>query len=71
MELITKKLGDISLPLAINIVGSNQNHPHVMMITANSIGPIVDVVVRELDFGQVQVLENKSMFVKIKNRSTI
>lgn len=53
MELITKKLGEISLPLAINIVGSNQNHPHVMMITANSIGPIVDVVVRELDFGQV------------------
>lgn len=23
MELITKKLGEISLPLAINIVGSN------------------------------------------------
>lgn len=42
-----------------------------MMITANSIGPIVDVAVRELDFGQVMVLENKSMFVKIKNRSTI
>ena len=53
MTLITKKLGEISLPLAINIIGNSQNNPHIINITANSRGPIVEVDVIQLDFEQV------------------
>lgn len=45
MTLVTKKLREISLPLAIKIVGNSQNNPHMINITANSIGPIVEVAV--------------------------
>jgi hypothetical protein len=43
MTLVTKKLREISLPLAIKIVGNSHNNPHIINITANSIGPIVEV----------------------------
>lgn len=54
--LTTKKLGDIGLPLNINIVGSNNGLPHVINIVACSIGPIVEVGTKELDFKEVDVL---------------
>ena len=53
MSLFTKKLGEITLPLAINIVGNQNNSPHTINIMADSIGPIVEVGVKELDFGNV------------------
>jgi hypothetical protein len=46
VTLITKKLGEITLPLSINIVGNTHNNPHTLNITANSIGPIVEVAVK-------------------------
>lgn len=49
--LTTRKLGDITLPLSINIVGSNNGLPHVINIVASSIGPIVEVGTKDLDFG--------------------
>lgn len=54
--LTTKKLGDITLPLQINIVGSNNGLAHVINIVASSIGPIVEVATKEVDFGGVNVL---------------
>lgn len=43
IKLFTNKLGDITLPLGIIIVGSNNNLPHFINIVASSIGPIVEV----------------------------
>jgi hypothetical protein len=54
--LITKKLGEITLPISINIVGNQSGNPHTINITANSIGPIVELAVKEIDFGNVNVL---------------
>jgi hypothetical protein len=41
------------LPLAFNIEGHSQNNPHILMITANSTGPIVEVSQKEIDFDLV------------------
>lgn len=59
VKLVTNKLGDITLPLGIVIVGSNNNLPYLINIVACSIGPIVEVSnnpQKELDFGPVNVL---------------
>lgn len=56
ITLITKKLGEITLPIAINIVGNQSGNPHTINITANSIGPIVELEKKEIDFGNVNVL---------------
>ena len=71
VSLTTRKLGEITLPLQINIVGSNNGLPHVVNIVAKSIGPIVDVNVKELDFGNVEVLKDFSQKVVITNKSKI
>lgn len=57
----------------IVIVGSNNNLPHLVNIVASSIGPIVDVggSLKELDFGQVDVLKDYSQKITITNRSKI
>jgi hydrocephalus-inducing protein len=54
--LTTKKLGDITLPLSINIIGSNNGLPHILNIIAFSTGPKVDVGSKEVDFKDVNVL---------------
>lgn len=69
--MFTKKLGEITLPLAINIVGNQNNNPHTINIMANSIGPIVEVAVKELDFGNVTVLKDYILKINIKNKSMI
>ena len=56
MTLTTKKLGDITLPLSVNIIGSNNGLPHVINIVASSTGPKVEVGTKELDFKDVNVL---------------
>jgi len=43
VTLITNKLGEITLPLSINIVGSNNGLPHVLNIIALSRGPEVEI----------------------------
>lgn len=43
ITLVTCKLGEITLPLHVNIVGTNNNQPHLLNICANSDGPKVAV----------------------------
>lgn len=69
--LTTKKLGEITLPLSVNIVGSNNGLPHVLNIVATSIGPIVEVGSKELDFKDVNVLQDYSQKITITNKSKI
>ena len=45
--------------------------PNMLTITANSIGPIVSVDKKELDYGNVKVLTDKTEKIKIKNESEI
>ena len=69
--LTTRKLGDITLPLSINIVGSNNGLPHVINIVASSIGPIVEVGMKDLDFGKVDVLKDYSEKIRITTTNKI
>jgi hypothetical protein len=43
VTLVTTKRGEITLPLHINIVGTNNSQPNVLNICATSIGPPVKV----------------------------
>mgnify|MGYP000931519496 FL=1 len=71
VTLVTIKRGEITLPLHINIVGTNNSQPNVLNICATSIGPPVKVTPEELDFGQVEVLKDYSQKVTIVNASKI
>ena len=70
VTLKTNKLGEITLPISISIVG-NASSPHTINITANSVGPEVELDAKELDFGNVEVLTDKSQKITITNRSLI
>ncbi|EGR28756.1 hypothetical protein IMG5_169530, partial [Ichthyophthirius multifiliis] len=73
VKLVTNRLGDITLPLAIVIIGSNNNLPQIINIIAQSVGPkvLVGEQLREIDFGNVQVLQEYSQKITITNRSKI
>lgn len=74
MTLITNKLREITLPLAIKIVGANNDMPYIINIVANSIGPIVEVTgpnAKEVDFGTVDVLKDIKKHLTIVNKSKI
>ncbi len=71
VTLITKKLREITLPLQINIVGNTTGNPHTINIIANSIGPNVEIDVKDLDFGKVEVLKPDSRKFFIRNTSSI
>lgn len=71
VTLTTKKLREITLPLQINIVGNTTGNPHTINIIANSIGPNVEIDVKELDFGKVEVLKPESRKFTIRNTSSI
>lgn len=71
VTLTTKKLREITLPLAVNIVGNTTGNPHTINIIANSIGPNVEIDVKELDFKTVEVLKPMSLKFKIHNTSSI
>jgi hydrocephalus-inducing protein len=64
-------LGEITLPLNINIIGTNNNQPNLLNICANSDGPKVVVTPEELDFGQVEVLKDYFLKVTVVNNSKI
>ena len=71
VTLITKKLREITLPLAVNIVGNTTGNPHTINIVANSVGPNVEIDVKDLDFKTVEVLKPVSLKFKIHNISSI
>jgi len=54
VTLTTGSISWFQLELAIEIV-SNTNTTHIVKLIANSIGPIVEVSERELDYGNVPV----------------
>lgn len=43
ITLVTSKLGEVSFPLHVNVIGTNNNQPHLLNISANSDGPKVAV----------------------------
>lgn len=65
------KRGEITLPLHINIVGTNNNQPQILNVCATSIGPPIKIIPEDLDFGQVEVLKDYSMKVTVINTSKI
>lgn len=71
ITMTTQKLGDISMPLAIEIVGQNNEQPHILNIVANSIGPQVEVGQKEIDFNVVDVLSEEKKTLTITNKSKI
>lgn len=71
VTLTTKKLQDITLPLKINIVGTNNGQPHVITIVAFSEGPKVKASKTEIDFGEQKVLETIPRTLTLTNDSDI
>jgi len=70
VTLFTASISKFTLELNIEII-SNSNLIHIVKLQADSIGPIVEVSEENLDFGQVQVLNDKSMKILITNKSSI
>ena len=68
--LITNRLGKVILPLSILIIG-NSSLPYVVNIIANSMGPIVEITDREIDFGNIEVLKDWTRTTRILNKSLI
>jgi hydrocephalus-inducing protein len=63
-------LEHVQLELGIKII-ANEDKPLIVKITAKSEGPKVDVLESIIDFKEVNVLEERSEFVHIKNNSSI
>ncbi|EGR30730.1 hypothetical protein IMG5_124970 [Ichthyophthirius multifiliis] len=66
IKLTTNTLGDISLPLGIIIIGSNNNLPYFINIAASSIGPKVEAQnsIKEIDLDQQMFY--KTIFRKLQ-----
>ncbi len=47
------------------------NSHHTINIVAESIGPVVEVTPKEIDFGKIPVLKDVSQKIKIVNKSLI
>jgi hypothetical protein len=56
--------------LVVEIVSDN-NTQEVIVIKANSIGPIVEISHKEIDFGDVEVLKKTIRKINITNKSVI
>lgn len=69
LTLTSKKIGQLQIPLSCRILGHNVPHP--LMLTANSIGPIVNVDPVILDWGNIKCLERITRTVKLTNDSVI
>ena len=70
VTLETRKLREIRLPLSVHIIG-NTNLPFAINIVANSKGPIVEIMEKELDFGNVEVLKDWIKTLRVRNKSPI
>ena len=70
VTLFTSSISKFQLELGIEIV-SNTNMTQIVKLVANSIGPIVEVSEKEIDFGQVDVLKDYSRKIIITNKSSI
>jgi hydrocephalus-inducing protein len=69
LTLTSQKIGPLQIPLSCRILGHTL--PQQVMLTANSIGPIVNVDPAVLDWGNVNCLEPVTRYVKVTNDSVI
>jgi hydrocephalus-inducing protein len=69
VTLRTKRLGKIVLNLQVSIVGHSP--PFQLSIEATSTGPEVEVDLKELDFGKVEVLKDWTRTIRLTNKSLI
>ena len=70
VSLITQCLKNFKMNLVVEIV-SDDNTQDVIVIKANSIGPIVEISHKEIDFGDVEVLKRNIRKINITNKSVI
>lgn len=70
LKLITRKTGNIKIPVQIRIVGQN-TLPTTIQFTANSIGPIMTCKQERLDFNKSDVLKTQEMKLVLVNQSII
>jgi hydrocephalus-inducing protein len=70
LGLTTCCLKNFQIDLVLEII-SDTNEQHLIKIKGNSIGPIVELSVKELDFGDREVLEKHVRKLTITNRSII
>lgn len=70
VSLITQCLKSFKMNLVVEII-SDDNTQEVIVIKANSIGPIVEISHKEIDFGDVEVLKRNIRKINITNKSVI
>lgn len=69
VRLKTETLGAVRTNFVVKLDG--HHIPVMMLLLAQSIGPIIEVDRHELDFGNVEVLRDYTQKIKIKNQSQI
>ena len=69
LQLKTEILGTVRTNLIVKLDGHHINT--MIVIVANSIGPIVSVDKNELDYGTVEVLKDYVQKIRIQNKSQI
>ena len=70
ITLITTCIKAFEMDFVIEIV-SNIKTQHLIKVTANSIGPIVELSKKEINFGDVDVLTKKIQTITLTNKSVI
>ena len=70
VSLITQCLKSFKMSLIIEIVSDNNTQEEITL-KANSIGPIVEISHKEIDFGDVEVLRKHVEKINITNKSVI
>ncbi|KAI9095517.1 hypothetical protein DFS34DRAFT_651319 [Phlyctochytrium arcticum] len=70
VEIRIKRLGPLNFPVFLSIEG-NEEFPMVVDITANGIGPNVQISANELNWGKIPVLKSMPMQLTIANESPI
>ena len=70
INLITTCIKNFEIDFIIEIV-SDKNTQHLIKVRANSIGPIVELSRKEIDFGEVRVLTKHIEKITLTNKSVI
>ncbi|XJO77830.1 hypothetical protein BDV3_002359 [Batrachochytrium dendrobatidis] len=70
IKILIKQLGQISFPVGFHIQG-RESSPLVVNITANGIGPNIELSNNELNWGKIQVLKKEPLLLCLHNKSPI
>lgn len=68
--LTAVKTGMIRIPLNVKIIGQS-TLPTLITLSATSIGPVVELAAKQIDFGRCEVLKDSSQKLTIINKSLI